>query len=283
MISRQPLITDGMPCPCDKRERMWIRLDGWMVEWLALIGVLACGPVWDPDAQNIHHSLDLLPSLVLTHIFPGQMCKVHVELILLWSFGPAMSQNVWHTSQLKHPTTELSHVSILASFRERICAFMVLHQPLIWSQPTTASPACPNLMIITTPHASFLSTKVWHWYLTIRLHLIFFVPKTSVLFERQLFYCIQMLRANEYNLHIKQMHVYQEKWRNTKGGKFSKQFIPFRSSCSNWGSSAWISPEGCQQAQVSLGTQEMEPTCNLHIWDSLTNKAFLMHLPVKTQ
>ena len=35
-----------------------------------------------------------------------------------------------------------------------------------------------------------------------------------------------------------------------------------------------------QLAQVSLGTQEMEPTCNLHIWDSRTNKAFLMHLPL---
>ena len=108
--------------------------------------------------------------------------------------GPAMSQNVWHKNQLKHPTTEFSHVSILASFRERICAFMVLQQPLIWSQPTTASPACPNLMIITTPHASFLSAKIWHWYLTIRQHLIFFVPKTSVLlkgkcWERRIIIC----------------------------------------------------------------------------------------------
>ena len=40
-------------------------------------------------------------------------------------------------------------------------------------------------------------------------------------------------------------------------------------------SSARVSPGGCQQPQVSLATQEMELTCNLHIWDSLTNKLLL--------
>ena len=59
--------------------------------------------------------------------------------------------------QLKHPT-ELSHVPILASFRERICAFMVSQQPLIWSQPTTAMPVCLNLIIITT------ILEAWLWY-----------------------------------------------------------------------------------------------------------------------
>ena len=70
-----------------------------------------------------------------------------------------------------------------------------------------------------------------------------------------------------------------EKLKVYKGGGVLKAIHPIQVELLKLGLVSPVSPEGCQEPQVSLGTQEMEPTCNLHIWDSLSNKAFLMHLP----
>ena len=92
--------------------------------------------------------------------------------MLSWSNSDLLSQPC-HRIYMTHKSTQASHLWAvprldfsLISWIESAHSWSCLHQPLIWSQPTAASPACPNLMIITNPHASFLSTKIWHWYLT---------------------------------------------------------------------------------------------------------------------
>ena len=135
---------------------------------------------------------------------------------------------------------------------------MVLQQALIWSQPTRAWPACLNLMVITTMLAHTGDT-----------------PDRWNQCEYTSYWagCLRT-RADQPDGCVR------AKLKEYKGGS-SQSNSSDSGGASQIGarSSAPVSAEGCQEPQVSLGTQEMEPTCNLHIWDSLPNKAFLMHLP----
>ena len=169
----------GVGMLCDKRENVnpsgWSALDSLVS---ALIGDLpACGrPLSDPDAPTTTPLTFSYSCFEFNlHFYIGQM------RIFLLPGRPSYSnvtKSTWGRNALKHPITELSHVSILASFRDYESAHSCSCISATNMDPADHSQAGqPQFNDHYHPAASFLS----HWYSTVIQRLSFFVLKIKAI------------------------------------------------------------------------------------------------------